>query len=425
MQVGFWIPNQNYLSNYGTIVQTLVARGHSVFLFGAVGGEGQKKPGTQVNLQDFAVKGDSIHLLSATWDTLAEKLKENQVQFILFLDGGGEVETESAHRTEILRQIRNQGVKIISVPHFYETANTPGKHFSLFDRAFYHGARALVVHKLIRPEDISFFQKHEDRFRFVGSPLLDQLDTLRANREGIRKKYGISAGKKVVLLMSLKLQVKEPWRRFAFAEKNPLKGAIQAIARGKMSVVPEVFTTPKYPALIQAIRSFCDRNNAVLVTKSRKKNGDPEYLHTLSDIYVDTNQVFPHPSLELLAITDLCIHFQSATVHEAVKAGVPSISIAIPQSHIAARDALWYQTWIGSKKQPSDFHQYPGVTWCFSIREVIRRLKTSSLSDFKLDSKQQRNYLEHFSVPQGLSASEKIVQELESLEKTSTPSLYS
>ncbi len=44
--------------------------------------------------------------------------------------------------------------------------------------------------------------------------------------------------------------------------------------------------------------------------------------------------VFPYTSIELMAIADLCIHFQSGAVLEAAHAGVPSLSVRVPQSHL-------------------------------------------------------------------------------------------
>ncbi len=86
----------------------------------------------------------------------------------------------------------------------------------------------------------------------------------------------------------------------------------------------------------RSVRDFCRRTGAALVVKSREKNRDPRFLRRSAPTCSSraTTACLPYTSIELMAIADLCIHFQSGAVLEAALAGVPSLSVKVPQSHL-------------------------------------------------------------------------------------------
>ena len=159
-----------------------------------------------------------------------------------------------------------------------------------------------------------------------------------------------------------------------------------------MSIGPLIPATNDYRDLIQAVRRFCDRSGAALIVKSREKNGDPSYLKRLADAFVLDEEVYPYTSMELMAIADLCLHFQSAGVLEAAFAGAPSLSVRVSQEHL--RSYATYDEFYGAR--PDTLQNYAGVVWSADVREAIARLERSTLADFRVDAARRRAYVEEF-----------------------------
>lgn len=141
----------------------------------------------------------------------------------------------------------------------------------------------------------------------TGDPLLDGLT--ECDPQATRERYGLGA-RPVVILFSLKLKVGHFWRRWVYAGLG-------------------------YRQTVQAARRLCDRTGALLVVKTRKKHGDPAWLHRLADRVVYDEDLYPCTSLQLLNVAAFAIHWQSGAVYECVAAGVPSLSIHVPQPHLA------------------------------------------------------------------------------------------
>ena len=140
------------------------------------------------------------------------------------------------------------------------------------------------------------------------------------------------------------------------------------------------------------MRRLCDRSDAVLIVKSREKNNDPVFVRRLADVFLVDETVYPYTSMELMAVTDLCVHFQSAGVLEAAFAGVPSLSVAVSQEHLRA-----YPTYSEFYVvQPETLQNFQGVGWSATPREAIARLDAASLEDFRVDAARRRAYVAQF-----------------------------
>ena len=102
--------------------------------------------------------------------------------------------------------------------------------------------------------------------------------------------------------------------------------------------------------------------------------------------------MFPYTSIELMAVADLCVHFQSGAVLEAALAGVPSLSIRVPQTHLEGYAS--FQEVFGAK--PGSMQNFPGLVWSMDAAEATRRLATAGLADFRVDGGARRRYIETF-----------------------------
>jgi hypothetical protein len=161
-----------------------------------------------------------------------------------------------------------------------------------------------------------------------------------------------------------------------------------------------------------SVRDFCRRTGAAFVVKSRAKNRDPRYLrrNVDPDRFVESDDgVFPYTSIELMAIADLCIHFQSGAVLEAAHAGVPSLSVRVPQSHLEeypGHDELF-------GRHEGSLQKFAGVVWSMEHDEAPARLDLLTLADFKIDPEARRRYIERFVGFDDTGSSERVLDVIE------------
>jgi hypothetical protein len=127
--------------------------------------------------------------------------------------------------------------------------------------------------------------------------------------------------------------------------------------------------------------------------KSRAKNADPAFLRRRADLFVERDEdMFPYSSIELMAVADLCVHFQSGAVLEAVHAGVPSLSIRVPQTHLEGYAS--FQEVFGAR--PGSLQNFAGIVWSADADEATHLLSKGSLADFRIDPAARRRYVEKF-----------------------------
>jgi len=113
---------------------------------------------------------------------------------------------------------------------------------------------------------------------------------------------------------------------------------------------------------------------------------------------------------ELLAIADLCIHFQSGAVLEAAFAGVPSLSVVVPQDHLHG-----YPTFgdvFGTR--PGSLQAFPGVVWSVDHTTAAARLRGASLADFRMNPEARRRYVREYV---GFDDTRSSVRVLETIER--------
>ena len=164
------------------------------------------------------------------------------------------------------------------------------------------------------------------------------------------------------------------------------------------------------PAVIRAVRAFCDNNRLHLVVKPRRKFDFSEEVYRKADIIIDDDESQQYPSKlqELFSIASLCMGYFSTAVIESVFCDVPFINLHCP-------DALFY-----------DPHQH---FWCpvtenslFSFRkavrnvpipDLIRRMPTENLSLYSMDSESREGFMTHFSGPENPTAGERFFDFLE------------
>lgn len=380
---------KGYLKVLGSFIQAACDRGHDVVL---LHDPDEKKPGEMVTASDLAQwpkatarphrRGEA--LLPVLRAAGAEVLVGPSLHFLLRAMG---VEGEGP-------ELRAAGIRLYSVDYVFDTVASAPEGYRVVDVTCYMSEHQRQVHWRVQRERFAAIGSETElrrRSAVVGSTMLDQLALV--DRAAVRRKYGLAPDRPVVLFMSLKMAVPEPYRRLAWAGGWRGWRAFKALATGHRALVPTILRGNGYQALAEALRWFSRRAGASLVVKSRAKNADPAFLRRRGDLFVERDEdVFPYTSIELVAISDLCVHFQSGAVLEAALAGVPSLSIRVPQSHLEGYAS--FEEVFGAR--PWSMQNFPGLVWSLDAAEATRRLATASLADFPVDEGVRRRYIETF-----------------------------
>ena len=154
--------------------------------------------------------------------------------------------------------------------------------------------------------------------------------------------------------------------------------------------------TYNYQSLLLDLRDYCDKNNAMLVVKSREKNNDPDYIKILPDIYTHDLEFYPFTLLELLFVSDLYIGFNSTTTIEAVASATNAMQINVCpkkyQYHDYGEGIYSYLDLQLSTK--FSWNNYPGIVNVIDHNTPIKHLIVEK--DFKIDENLQKAYIKKF-----------------------------
>lgn len=407
MTLAFLVLRKGFLKVMGATIQAALDRGHrAVLLWDPV----EAKPGEAVTEADLgAWPGASrgvwrrgTPLLPLLQTAGADALVAPSLHYILQVNCGDEG----------IDAIRRAGIGLYSVDYAFETVTSAPEGYRAIDITFYMSEFQRALHQRLFADRFAALGPGVDvaaRSAVSGSTMLDQLALV--DRAAVRKRYGLGADQPVVLFMSLKMAVPDPWRRLVWGGGPRPWRALRALAAGRAAWVPEIILRGHgYRVLVEALRVFCARTGAALVVKSREKNADPRFLRRLADVFVYDEGVYPYTSIELMAIADLCVHFQSGAVLEAVAAGVPSLSIAVSQEHL--REYSSFDEAYGGR--PGSLQNFPGVVWSADPAAAIGSLARGSLEDFRVDPDARRRYVEKFL---GFDDTKSSVRVLESIER--------
>lgn len=412
MTLAIFASRKGYLKVLGSFIQAACDRGHDVVL---LHDPDEKKTGEAVTEADLAQwpkamarphrRGEA--LLPALRAAGAEALVGPSLHFLLRAMG---VEGEAP-------ALRAAGIRLYSVDYVFDTVASAPEGYRVVDVTCYMSEHQRQVHWRVQREAFAAIGSEAElgrRSAVVGSTMLDQLALV--DRAAVRRKYGLAPDRPVVLLMSLKMAVPEPFRRLVWAGGWRGWRAAKALATGHAGLVPTILRGNGYLTLAEALRGFSRRAGASFVVKSRAKNADPAFLTRRADLFVERDEdVFPYTSIELVAISDLCVHFQSGAVLEAALAGVPSLSIRVPQTHLEGYAS--FQEVFGA--ETGSLQNFPGLVWSVDAAEATRRLATATLADFRVDAGARRRYIETFLGFDDMRSSERVLDLIEAAGRVS------
>jgi hypothetical protein len=387
MTVGFLALRKGFLKVMGALIQAALDRRHEVVL---LWDPVEPKPGERLTRGELgAWPGARI----VEYDRRTTLLPALRAAGVTALVGPRAWEVLRAFgRADELGGFPAAGVRLYSVDYGLDTITSDPAGYRAVDTTFYASAWQRELHWRVKADGFAAIGDRtalQARSAVVGSTMLDQLAAV--DRAAVRKRYGLGE-RPVVLFLTLKMQVPDPWRRLVWGESPRPWRAARALATGHAGLLPEIWQGPGYADLVAAVRRLCDRSGAALVVKSREKNDDPAFLRRVADAFVFDDAVYPYTSMELMAVADLCVHFQSAGVLEAAFAGVPSVSVRISQAHLKAYPT--YAEFYGA--EPDTLQNFAGVVWSATPGETIARLDGGGPADFAVDPERRRAYVSRF-----------------------------
>ncbi len=317
---------------------------------------------------------------------------------------------DNGHAGEF-RLLRSAGVGTYSVDYVYETITDEAKVYQVIDKTFYTSEDQRQLHwKYLRAELVKLGVDDAEmraRSAVVGSTMTDQLAIV--DRSAVRRRLGLGASQPVIVLMSLKMGVPDPWRRLVWGRGWRGVRAARALFSGHPAWVSDILLGHGYRNLVEALRSLSRRTGAALVAKSRVKNRDPGFVGRFADVFLYDEAMYPYTSIELMAVADLCVHFQSGAVLEAAFAGVPSTSVQVSQTHL--KDYVSFDEVYGGRD--GSLQNFPGVVWPLAGSEAPVRFGTATLEDFALDPEARRRYIEKFLGFDDTKASVRVLEAIE------------
>lgn len=417
-RIAFYVPRTNYLKVLAPVVLHLLrhcaAEFEVLILFP---GWAIRKTALQPREEDFQrIFGSQVAL---------RRLPE--VEAFLQLIRGGSLDAvinmtarvydiEPAALEALRAASRQRGVKWMAVPYLftqdYFIAENPRAVADTWDCIGTLGPASLTyLESHLRQADPPLAHVLRSRVTVMGFPELDALAE-SVDAQAIRRRYGLPLDRPIVYLSTAPVVyplVNASWRSRGVERRfrgetdgffGDLAGRIASL--GDRQVV-------SYRRYVQAVRRCADANGACVVAKTRAKHRDPAYLRQYVDVLIDDTSYYPFTTLELLRVSDLYAGFYSASVMEAVAAGVYAITFLFVPVEIAEPQPL-AQAWANIfHRNPGSLWNAPGVSAMIdgtspSAGEALERLANGRLQDFRIDPAARERLLDRFVGYRGASA---------------------
>ncbi|MEX2160726.1 MAG: hypothetical protein WD751_02335 [Anaerolineales bacterium] len=419
MRIGFLLLRDTFFKTMGELIEASVERGHTALLLYSeetAGGPKAYQQVTKEKLAPFAKlggKGTPFQL-----SELAQLKEKFQLDVLVTHEGYYFL---TGHLKD-LGMSRREGVLAVSLSHFYENIRHPLESLLYFDKTYYLSDFSVDTHFAIanggkRREEFAGL------YEASGSPMFDQLMGLK--RDEARRELGIPEGKRVVVFFAPVIVRETRWRHLILRHSSRIERIKRVLKAGKWRYVWAALTSPDLLEIAQAIREFCDRNNAYLIIKSRAKQTGNDIFDQIADRYMtgENDSYYPvFTSYKLLASADLCITAMSMSALEGVATGVPVWNIYIPYSEYeapAAREShgrQYFRAVMGRDKE-GPFNYRDCVT-NIDPKRVLGVLRRKSLTEAFVDPQAAREYARLFLGIKREPSSERILNSLEQLYAT-------
>jgi hypothetical protein len=423
LRLGFVITRSPFLKDFGPLIARALERGHHVTIFYDPQAASGTKAYQRITVEQLApFVGPNTDMVACGLAELVQACGETRINVLVTLDG----DVGAKDRLDIVDAIRELSVQVVSIPSFFETAVRPLAYLEHFDRVYYMSAYGADLHFHTQAASQQQRRALSKNYEFISSPVFDQQRF--GDFAGARERLGLPTDKKLVLFMAPVITADTPWRFGVWRRRSKLARTRSALRQGKWGYLWDIWTGPTFYDLVRAVRRFCDRNDAVLVVKSRTKHDDPEYLVQAADIYLDGRDDVYYPrfsSYELMAAADLCVSAMSLALCEAVVAGLPVLNVGlpyvdkarVPAHRVAEFDRYYHATFDQEGPSPMNF---PGAVNSVSWRRAPAWLESKTFEDIPRDEAACQQYMQHYLGIGAARSSDALLDSLERLAASAT-----
>jgi len=397
MKIAFLVERNIYFRFFGEIIDMALKRSHQVFCFHdynqqKTGSKGYQFP--DINQTPNFKNGKVTSLTYENQEELKDKILQQEIKVIVSLG-------ISPIILNIQNKLKEKAVCWVALQNGFDIAfsgidmDKPDKFFIYSWEWLEWMFEYLKKTNQAKVQDFQHFKSSlQDRVEAVGFWLCQKQSLISLNQ--IKKKWGIPLDKKVVLFLPFPFgsSLKTFWTKCVYGTR--------------------FFSKENDFRLTGAIREFCDKNNAILLVKCRKKDPAKRYLVKMADEVIYDESFYPSTTMECFSIADVCFNFYSTVALESVAMGVSNVCIAPDISNWKDINNVFWQTILDKEK---DFFDFSGVSYLKTIPEIINNLPKQTFADFSFDKEAQAQYLQKFANSNIEVASANIIAEIEKLEE--------
>ena len=421
LTIAFLLQRDTFLKTMGGLIKASLNRKHTtVILYDPTPIIGSKKNQQVTREKLVDLENGGAEIVGFTLEEIVSLCKQKKVDVLVTHEGYYNLKMH----LDAISGLRQAGVKVVSLGHFFEIAVQPLDALTFFDKTYYLSDYALDLHlQLNLPMEERDKAKHlySDRYEVLGSPMFDQVGGL--NKIQIKNELGIPIDQPVVVLIAPVISQITNWRYYVWQESSRLKRMARIVRDKKWPYFKEAALGESFLDVMEGIHLFCKRENAVLIVKSRAKQNDPWYMARWADRYYDGVDDVYYPvfsTYKLIAIADVCISSMSMGIIEAVAQSKPALNIYIPPSldypaldiSIPPVQRAYFSEVMNLEDSPFSFRD--------SIRTIHRNgvvhwFNTYGLSDLAVNKDTVETYKKKFLGITGEPSSVRILDSLENL----------
>ena len=417
MKIGFLLKRITYLKTMGSLIKESLMQGHEVFIFFIPNVAKGAKAYQNVSSEKLeALKKLGAEIVEIGMEELSGLGSRYGLDHLVTQEGFHSLNAQLGD----LAALRKSGTRLVSLSHYFEIAQHPISALEHFDRTIYLSEYARDLHFELQVQEENRAPEQErvaDLISTAGSPMFDPISKLK--RRDIRANMEIDDEQKVVLYISPVISSSTPWRYSVLRDASRLSKSRDVLIAGKPGYLGEIWFGKSAQQIFEEIKVFCDRNDAMLIVKSRGKQADGSYLSDGADTYFNgfDDEYFPVFSTHtLLAASDLCITANSMAAAEAVAVGVPCLNIALPPhdrvGHSSAERNNYEEALLGGS--PGSLMNYPGCVTRVERREIASFLSSKMIDQQEIDPIKREEYISEFLGIEGRSSSQRILEEMNS-----------
>ncbi len=213
-----------------------------------------------------------------------------------------------------------------------------------------------------------------EALRPIGFVECDQAPAL--DRAALRARYGLPADRRIVCFgtaprfESLRRHAGMPW---LFAQRW-YRGSRLA-TRWWRRRWPDLERLTGYRDIVDGLRRFADRHDALLIGKTRAKHGDPSYVAGAVDILYSDGTYYPFRTLELLTLADYYVGVSSSMAFEAAFVGRRMLTL-VPFPPESFEDSRFFEL------KREFFYTSPGLWNAAGFSDVCHTYRADGWADF-------------------------------------------